>query len=268
VTVLVRQELWDAPYVARAVARGGGLALGPDAMRAWMSTGERARIRDERRLLERLLARDLSARPVLWEPGDDAPPSGALAADMPLFRLQSTAAPPTAAHPLVERIAALLGDPRDPLARRLQTRALGDLGRYYAAAGDAARATPLFDAALHLRPDDAAAALNLAIMRARSGDPAGALRIAEEVLEREPDRLPARLDAGRFRVLLRDLDGAAREFDRARTQAPSSPAPLVGLGRVARARGDDAAARRFAEAALALAPADPDARALLDELGP
>jgi tetratricopeptide (TPR) repeat protein len=265
-TVLVRQELWDATYLARAVARGGGVALSREAVAAWRSRPEPARIRDEARLMESLLRSNLHARTVMWESGDDRPPDGALVAGVPLDRLSPTPEPLPPVRSLIDRIAALLGDPRDALARRLEAHAISELGAAFASAGDVARASALFETALRVRPEDAAAAVNLAVMQARQGRPAEALALVERVLAREPDRLAARLNAGKWRALTGDLDGAEREFRLARRSAPDAAGPRVGLARVAQARGDLPRARKLADEALAIAPEDAEARSLVEDL--
>jgi hypothetical protein len=96
VTVLVRPHLWDATYLARAVARGGGWALDEREVARWAALSEAERIHRERELLGRLILRHQSLRPVLWEPGEDTPPAGTgvLVPGVPLFRLVPTAKAP------------------------------------------------------------------------------------------------------------------------------------------------------------------------------
>ena len=246
VTVLVRQQLWDAVETAARIRRAGG------------------EVRAESHL-RRLVEGELAARAILWEPGLDAPPL-ALLPDVPLYRLTATPAPLPPARPLATRIEALLSPARDPTARQLEARQLTDLGRVYLARGDVARARALFEAALAVRPGDAVASIDLAVVRARAGDLGAALALVEDVLVREPERRVARLNAGRYRLLLGDLDGAGRDFADVHARAPSDAAPLIGLGRVALARGDRAAAQQWLRTAQKLAGDDAEVRAFAREL--
>jgi tetratricopeptide (TPR) repeat protein len=246
VTVLVRQIVWDLPETAARVQRGGN-ELHADPR------------------LRHIIDEALPARAILWEAGQDPAPLP-LEPDVPLYRLRVTPPPLPPARPLAERIEQLLLPARDPTARRLLSSQLSNLGRLFLQRADLPRATALFEAARAVRPGDAVAAIDLAVVRARQGDLLGALTLVDGVLEREPDRLLARLNAGRYRLRLGDFDGAARDFATAQLRAPFDPAPLVGLARVAQARADRAGARRLVQQAQKLAPDDPEARALGKEL--
>ncbi len=246
VTVLVRQTVWDQPETAARLHRGG------DELHA-----------DPR--LRHLIDEALPTRAILWEAGQDPAPLPLLP-DVPLYRLRPSPPSLPSARPLAERIEQLLQPARDPTARRLLSSQLSNLGRLFLQRGDIVRAAALFEAARAVRPGDAVAAIDLAVVRARQGDVQGALVLVDEVLEREPERLTARLNAGRYRLRLGDFDGAARDFSAAHERAPADPAPLVGLARVAQARADHNAARRFVQQAQQLSPDDPEARALGKEL--
>jgi tetratricopeptide (TPR) repeat protein len=246
VTVLVRQQLWDAIEVAARARRGGG------------------EVRPESRL-RRLVDDELAARAVLWEPGLDAPPLP-VEPDVPLDRLRASVAPLPSPRPLATRLEALLAPARDPTVRKLLSAQLSDLGRVYLARSDLPRAAALFEAARGVRPGDAVAAIDLAVVRAHEGDFAGALALVDDVLAREPGRLVARLNAGRYRLRLGDLDGAARDFAAARARAPADGAPVVGLARVALARDDRAQARRWLHQAQRLGGDEGELRALAREL--
>jgi tetratricopeptide (TPR) repeat protein len=185
---------------------------------------------------------------------------------VPLYELRPNLPSLPPARPLAEQIESLLAPARDPLARKLEAAQLSDLGRVYLERNDLARAAALFESARAVRPNDAVAEIDLAVVRAREGDFAAALALVDGVLAREPDRLVARVNAGRYRLQLGDVDGAARELERAHRLASSAPAPLCGLARVALARGDRAAARRWLAAAEAVAPEDAEVRALGKEL--
>jgi tetratricopeptide (TPR) repeat protein len=154
----------------------------------------------------------------LWEPGVE-PIGNAVTPDVPLWRLEASATPPPA-RPLALRIEQLLEPARDPTVRRLECQQLVALGRYYVSRDDLPRAAALFQSALAVRPGDSAAAVDLAVVRARSGDVRGALGLVESVLAREPDRLVARLNAVRYRLRLGDQKGAARDLRAAEMLAP------------------------------------------------
>src|SRR5262249_17417911 len=138
-------------------------------------------------------------RDTLWEPGV-APSPYKLTPDVPLYHVTvSPTLPPV--RPLVVRIEELLAPARDPSVRRLEAHQLPPPGRHYLA-DDTPRAAALFEAALLVRPGDAAASVDLAVVRARTGDFKGALALVEAVLAREPGRVVARVNAGRYRMQL------------------------------------------------------------------
>jgi tetratricopeptide (TPR) repeat protein len=213
-----------------------------------------------------LVERYLQERPVSWEPGGDSPPTGVLEPGLPVERLVLSPQPLPPPIPIYERLAERLGSARDPSARRLLSGGLTGLGRVYFLRGDETQARLLFEAALKLRPNDAVAATDLAVLRAREGDFGGALRLCEEVLARDPTRQVARLNAARYRLALSDLDGAERDFREHARRAPRDAAPLVGLSRVAARRGDKAGAERFLQEALARDPRHPEALSLKKDL--
>jgi tetratricopeptide (TPR) repeat protein len=155
----------------------------------------------------------------LWEPGVE-PIGKTVTPEVPLWRLEPGETSPPPARPLALRIEQLLRPGRDPTVRRLECQQLVALGRYYVSREDLPRAAALFQSALAVRPGDSAAAVDLAVVRARSGDVRGALALVESVLAREPDRLVARLNAVRYRLRLGDRPGAARDLRAAETVAP------------------------------------------------
>ncbi len=244
VLVEVRQHAWDKVELQARARRAGVRAL------AELDDGRSGR----------------HDPPVLWEPGTDPPPSP-IVPDVPLYHAWVDAPLPPA-RPLAERIAALLAPARDPTVRSVECEALVALGRQYLARGDAARANALFATALAVRPGDAAATVDLAVVRARGGDLPGALALVEAVLARDPDRYVARLNAARYRLVLGDLEGAGRDFTAARELAGDAVAPLVGLSRVAEARGDRATARHLLRTAEKIDSSDTEVRTLHKELEP
>jgi tetratricopeptide (TPR) repeat protein len=206
-------------------------------------------------------------RALLWEPGSDAPPLGVLSPGIPLLRLELSPSALPEALPLGRRAAEILEPARDPFARRLFAGALTGLGRVYLQRGDAAQSRALFESALRVRPNDAVAATDVAVLRARDGDLPGALQLCEEVLARDPSRQVARLNAARYRLALSDLDGAERDFHEYARRAPREAAPQVGLSRVAARRGDRPAAEKYLETGLSLEPRNAEALALKKDYG-
>jgi tetratricopeptide (TPR) repeat protein len=205
----------------------------------------------------------MNDRPMLWEPGPDHPPSGTLEVGWPL---ESLVAPSLPAPRIIELARQALSPARDPFARRLWATSLTGPGRLFLQRGDEISAEIMFQAALEVRPIDAVAATDLAVVRAHRGDFAGALALCVEVLARDPSRQVARLNAGRYRLALSDLDGAEREFREYARRAPREAAPLVGLARVMARRGDRAAAVELVGEALRLSPGYPEALALKRDL--
>jgi len=269
-----RAALAEAPPRARVLVESDDLAAGttyeqyvagarPDVLvlvrqHAWDKAEEAARVR-------RAAAGDEHV-PLLWEPGADALPSP-IEPDVPLYRVGGGvegALPPP--RPLAERVASLLQPAHDPTVREVECEALVALGRLYLSRGEAARANALFETALAVRPGDAAAGVDLAVVHARAGDVRGALAIVDAVLARHPDRYVARLNAARWRLVSGDSDGAARDFAAAHELSPDAAAPLVGLARVALGRGDHAGAQHYLHAAEKTDSSDADLRALKKEL--
>jgi tetratricopeptide (TPR) repeat protein len=212
------------------------------------------------------VTRALDERPVLWEPGSDAPPVGALDPGVPLYTLSREVHPLPEARPLGLAAAEWLHPARDPFARRLFAGALTSLGRLYFQRGDEDDARALFETAREARPGDAVAATDLAVLKARDGDVKAALALCEEVLARDPARQVARLNAARYRLSLGDLDGAERDFREYARRAPSEAAPWIGLARVAARRGDRAGAEERLERALRIDPRNSEALVLRAEL--
>jgi tetratricopeptide (TPR) repeat protein len=241
VTVLVRQQLDDAPEVAARIARAGNTVDARADLRALVAQG------------------------ALWEPGPDAPPwpPSQLVLGVPSVHPIHTPAPAPSAAALQARLDALLDDP-SLTGRRAAT--LVALGRLALARTDEPSATALFDAARRARPGDGAATVNLAVLTARRGDFRGAAELLEPVIAREPERVVARINLGRYRLQLGELDAAEHAFRAARARAPRDPQPLSGLARVALGRGHVDEARTAIALALRYAPNDPEARELYGKI--
>ena len=99
-------------------------------------------------------------------------------------------------RPLAARLEQLLGGSREPFVRRLFAWQLTALGRLYYKNNELDRAGALFETTLGVRPDDAPAAVDLAVVLARRGDYERALSLVEKVLERDPTRETARKRRG------------------------------------------------------------------------
>ena len=171
VTVLVRQHAWDK-------TRGGG-APAPRRRRASPT----------------------SARRVLWEPGLDPLPSP-IVPDVPLYRLLPTrrrrapspSLPP--ARPLAERIAAApAAGARSDGARRSSAARSSRSAASICRAATPPAPTRSSRPRCAVRPGDAAAAVDLAVVRARGGDVrrrAGARRRRARARSRSAGRAPQR----------------------------------------------------------------------------
>ena len=202
--------------------------------------------------------------PLLWEPGTDPLPSP-IVPDVPLYRAYVDAPLPPA-RPLAERIAALLAPARDPTVRIVECEALVALGRVYLARGDAPRANALFETALAVRPGDAppastsrscARAAATCAARSRSSTPCWrAIPIATS---------RASTPAATASSSATPTAPSATSPPRTRSFAGAA-APLVGLARVAAARGDRPAAQRWLRAAEKTDSSDADVRTLHKEL--
>lgn len=268
VTILVRQHLFDADYLADRLARSHSDVVDTRTLADWRTLGETERLRRQPRLLRSLIERNLGRRPILWEPGDDSPPRGWLSLDVPLARLEQ--APPPTPRPsvrlVIDRLERLLGHVQDEPARRLETTALTQVASRYIEGGDRVSAGILYGLALALRPDDAVAMLGLGVVRASRGEFAVAARLAERVIALEPNRAVARLNAGRYRLALGDLAAAEAHFLAAAQLRPRQAAPLVGLARVRLAADRTGEAKRLLEQARLLEPRDPEIELLTAEL--
>jgi tetratricopeptide (TPR) repeat protein len=249
-----RTALVEAPPRATILATSDDLLAGSFYLQAVGGLRPDVTVLARQQIALRNTMRELADRPVLWEPGGEATPS--LDLGWPLFTVVPSG---NRARPLAEKVVATLEPARDPLARRLAASSITNLGRLSLLRGDENSATEMFQVALRVRPGDAVAATDLAVLRARKGDFREALALCDEVLRHDPTRQVARLNAARYHLALDDLDGAEREFREYARRAPREAAPLVGLARVAERRGDREAAERFVEEALRLEPKNNEA---------
>lgn len=106
--------------------------------------------------------------------------------------------------------------PRGIGARRLAATVLFSAGRRVASR-DLALAVPLWERAIAIDPEHAAAYTNLGVVRARAGDLPGAIRLTERALSLDPDRLTAWRNLAEYRAALGDTAGAShamREYAR------------------------------------------------------
>jgi hypothetical protein len=185
--------------------------------------------RPDVKVIARQQARGKLEPPAMWEAGGDLPPIGVLEPGLPLEKWTMTPQPLPPAVPIGEHAALLLEPAREPFARRLFAGGLTGLGRAYALRGEDEQGRLMFETALKVRPNDAVALTNLAVLRAKAGDFAGALKLCDEVLARDPSRLVTRLNAARYRAALSDVAGAEREFREVLRRSPGDPGALSGL---------------------------------------
>jgi tetratricopeptide (TPR) repeat protein len=161
---------------------------------------------------------------------------------------------------LVRADTALAQDPEPPLRRALlreRARTLVELGHDEAAVA-------AYAALLEFDPDDAGLRLDLAdALRAvgREQDARDALAAARETAP--ADDIDLQLSVARRLRAFGELDAAATLLARLRELASSDPGVFEESGWLARARGDDAAARTFFARAQTLAP---DKTALADAI--
>lgn len=167
--------------------------------------------------------------PGMWEAGGDLPPIGVLDPGLPLERWSLTPQPLPEAKQIGEHAALLLDPAREPFARRLFAGALTGLGRSYALRGEEEQGRLMFETALRVRPNDAVAKTNLAVLRAKSGDFEGALKLCDEVLARDPSRTVTRLNRARYLAALSNFEGAEREFREVLRRSPNDAGALAGL---------------------------------------
>jgi tetratricopeptide (TPR) repeat protein len=92
----------------------------------------------------------------------------------------------------------------------------------------------------------------------RAGAYGDAVEVCTAGLRRHPGYLSARVTLGRALAALDRLDEAVDQLELVRVSAPQNLAALRGLADIHRRRGDIASALQHYEAALALAPNDPD----------
>jgi hypothetical protein len=234
VTALVRQQLWDPSLVGQRVAHAGDeLRPSLEALRYFHRTPEQLAAHDAE-LLHALTKRELPLRAILWEAAGDAPPVplDEVEAAVPLFVLHDAPVALPPARPLAEGVEQLLQPGREPFVRRTSASVLSTLGRFYLERGDAVRADGFFETALSVRPGDAAAATNLAVVRAQRGDLRAAADLVEEALVREPLRATTRLNAARYHFQLGELDAAERHFRWLLARDPHNAAARAGLAKV------------------------------------
>jgi tetratricopeptide (TPR) repeat protein len=186
----VRAALEDLPPRGRALLGSDDLAAGTTYEQVVAGGRPDAELRLRVQLSEAAL-RAAWQPGTRWEPSDD--PAPAVEPGMPLWRLaQIPPRPLPDPRPLAARMDQLLSPGRDPFVRKLSAFQLGRLAELYYKNGELDRAQALFEAALGVRPEDASAATNLAVVLARRGDYERALALVEKVLARDPTRSVAR----------------------------------------------------------------------------
>ena len=100
---------------------------------------------------------------------------------------------------------------RDPSARRVLAASITNLGRSALGYGNSGLAEQLFATALHIRPGNAVALINLGVLYSRAGDLERAAVITERALLRDPNRLLALVNAARYRLALGFLGNLCRK---------------------------------------------------------
>jgi tetratricopeptide (TPR) repeat protein len=268
VAVLVRQQLADEERSAAQLAQIGvaELAAAPGAAPAGGEPGAGIMTRIVR-----------SGRALLWEPGDDAPPSGfILSPGLPTAVLvpvpeRGAPAPIDGRAGVIAAAASLAhifppGATADENAATMCGAALDSEGRLAVALGAPDLAATLFAAAAEIDRRSPAPLLNLGVLASRRGDFTAAASFAKRALAVRPDHPSALVAAARYHLALGDHATARRFAERAAQVAPRRADAWTLLGTAlanARAYGP---ARRALERALRLDPSDGDARVNLEKL--
>lgn len=158
-------------------------------------------------------------------------------------------------------LAAGLG----PQGRRALANWLSDRGRFELAAGRVPLAGAAFEEALTLEPASGLRWDNLATALAAAGRHPEARQAAERAVALAPSDRNARLNFARYAMHAGDAAAARAELDRLIGELPTAPA--LALRGVIRGNGGDlAGARADFDAALALDPNQPEARAGVETL--
>jgi tetratricopeptide (TPR) repeat protein len=220
---------WSRAALAEAPPRATVYATTDDLLAGMFYEQVVAGLRPDVKVIARQQSHTKMEPPAMWEAGGDLPPIGVLDPGLPLERWSMTPAPLPEAKLIGEHAALLLDPAREPFARRLFAGALTGLGRSYALRGEEEQGKLMFETALRVRPHDAVALTNLAVLRAKDGDFQGALQLCDEVLARDPSRVVTRLNAARYRMALSDFDGAEREFREVLRRSPNDAGALAGL---------------------------------------
>jgi len=133
------------------------------------------------------------------------------------------------------------------------------LGRLELSAGRLPEAVTAFRSALHIDSRLLEAHMHLGGLLLELGDLPGAIEHLEQALLQRPRDFALELQATLAYDRLGDLEGAERHARAARRIAPRRPEPLVALGRIARARGDEERAQRLLDEAkkIAQVPSSP-----------
>jgi len=165
----------------------------------------------------------------------------------PLPRLALDSFPPETRDVVVRSYQAATARPQDVAAVGALARVLHAWNQWGAAHETYARAQALAPRAFEWQYLD-----GLALQRlARHAD--AAIRF-EEALQRSADYLPARVNLAESLLEAGNLDRAKQVFDTLRGEPAAEPAAELGLGRIAAASGNDAAAVAHLERAVALFP--------------
>ena len=139
----------------------------------------------------------------------------------------------------------------------------GELGKVYQAHEYHALARHSYESAARLSPDDALWPYLLAIYADERGEPDNAADLLERSIELDPDYPPAYRRLGETRLATGDLDRAAAAYESFLSTRGEPAWGFIGLGRVARRRGDLAQAADHFETALDRDPGHRQAAFLL-----
>jgi Tfp pilus assembly protein PilF len=156
------------------------------------------------------------------------------------------------------------------LARKPGARVLNDLGVLYLKKGDTGLALGYFNRAMAADPADTSALFNRALALSRSGQTSRALESYRELLARQPAHFEAQYNLGILLNNRGDHASGATELEKAVQLAGGSRKAhaLYTLGMTRRKLGQTDLAAKALDAAIRIAPGDPEPRVALAALEP
>ncbi len=249
---LVLPMLADTERVAAELNRSGGVPVAaPAASTEALATIARTR------------------RPMYWESGSIGVPGGMYLQEGALVSRVVPGQPSAdTLRQSVARLQTIFGQAgrQERIARRTLAGALTNMGRAAFGRQDADLSRDIFKAALEVRPEHAAARVNLGVLESRNGNLEAAATITERALQDEPNRHRALVNAARYRLALGELEVAAGHAERALRVAPLKSSSWTMAALVDMKREQVPRARTRLKRALELSPNNREPQAALRSL--